>query len=307
MFNFFLLIFLSFTLWSCQEKNVPQAVVVPQAESRPVIPPVAHIESLKSSVQQRPTQTTSWIEAFAMMPLHNKDEIKTPEGGSAFIKFVSGKTSLNVEEKSFVVIWDRDEDQKKIHMIALPEGELKGVIEAEANEEMEVRTPGGWIQAVSDPIKKQEVEFKVSSVKAQKVFKVSVTKGEALVTTATQTSKVKAGRSIKITYEFAPDISGFMENIPLKTILIKEKKFTIEKPRSKEMKVKEESITFSGVWEGEFSVWANGNILQNDGAGRFSHTFQLTPGLNVITLQVSDPDKKNVEYYIYKISRADTL
>lgn len=286
---------------------MPTAEPYPQVEAPPAIPPVAHIESLKSSVQQRPTQTTTWIEAFTRMPLINKDEIKTAEGSSALIKFVSGKTSLNVEEKSFVVIWDRDEDQRKIHVIAMPEGELQGVIQANANEELEVRTPGGWIQAVNDPVKKQEVEFKISSLKSLKVFRVSVIKGEASVTTSAQTSKVKAGRSIKIAYEFAPDISGFMENIPLKTILLKEKKFVIEKPRTKELKVKEERITFSGIWEGEYSVWANGNILQNDGAGNFSHTFQLAPGLNVITLQVSDPDKKNVEYYIYKITRAETL
>lgn len=278
----------------------------PQAEVVSVISPVAHIASLKASVQQRPAQTTTWLDAFTQMPLLNKDEIKTPEGGSAFIKFVSGKTSLNVEEKSFVVIWDRDEDQKKIHVVALPDGELNGIIQSDANEKLEIRTPGGWIQAVNDPVKKQNVEFKVSSMKALKAFRVSVTKGEASVSTISQTSKVKAGRSIKIAYEISPDISGFMESIPLKTLLVKEKKFLIERPGNKEMKVKEESITFSGIWDGEYSVWANGNILQNDGAGRFSHTFQLTEGLNVITLQVSDPDKKNVEYFIYKISRVVT-
>ncbi len=286
---------------------MPKQEVSPQVEVKNVPPPVAHIETVKSTVQQRPTQTTIWNEAVAQMPLQNKDEIKTDEGASAKIKFASGKSSLNVEEKSFVVIWDRDEEHKKIHVVALPEGELKGVIASESNEELEVRTPGGWIQAVSDPVKKKDVEFKISSAKLTKSFKVIMIKGEASVVTAAQTVKLKAGRSIKITYEKAPEISDFMNVVPVKTTLIKDKKFFIERPRSKEMKVKSESITFAGVWEGELSVWANGNILQNDGAGRFSHTFQLTPGLNVITLQVSDPDKQNVEYFIYNITRDASL
>lgn len=286
-----LFLFISFLLplYSCQKDNV--SVPLPAA---PIISPVAHLNEMVPMVEHRPFSSPAWNEARPQMPLQNRDELKTGEGGRAVVRFESGGSVLNVDEKSLIVIWDRTVEERKVHVVGLPEGEIKG--RAEAEEELEIRTPAGWIKA-------RNTEVKVSSKGLSKAFKVTVEKGEVEVFTAKKKSILKSGRSLKILQEKKEQPSTFMESIPIGSTLLKDSQFQVEVPSKKEFRTKSDSVIFSGIWEGDFTVWANGSLLNPDGEGKFKHTFKLVPGLNVITLQVSDPQRKNVEYFIYKITR----
>lgn len=261
---------------------------------------VARLSSLRPIVKHRETLKPEWSVAREGMGLSNKDELKTHENAFARVEFFSGKAQLDIQEKSFVVIWDREEDKRKVHVVALPDGSLKGIVK-DAETELEVRTPGGWIKANGK--KKKEVELSVQSNASKKVYHVTVNKGEAIVQTASREAVVKEGRSAKLVLdESIKEVGEFMEVLPLNSLLLKDKKFQLVSPVKKEFKTKDESLTFSGIWEGDFSVWANGQII-NPESGSFTYTHKLELGLNVITFQVSDPDKKNVEYFIYKVTR----
>ncbi len=279
-------------LCSCHEKVKPVAKVVPHVPVAEVIPAVATLVEIIPMVEHRASSSAEWGETHLEMKLMNRDELKTGEGARARVKFLSGNTYLKVDEKSFIVIWDKAVDERKVHVVGLPQGTVKGI--STQQEDLEIRTPAGWIKA-------KDSEIIVTSKDMKNGFKVTVIKGSASIVTDKNKSILSFGRSLKIIQPVKVQ-STFMDSIPLGSTLIKEDKFLIEKPVKKEFRTREETISFSGIWEGDFTVWANG-VLLSPNAGRFAHLFKLVPGLNVVTLQISDPGKKNVEYFIYKITR----
>lgn len=299
MLKFFLL-FSAFLL-SCEKKAPETASHVPVRETKTTEAPVASIKALTPVAQHRSAGHKDWKNASINMNLINRDEIKTSEGADARVDFFSGKSGLSIGEKSFVVIWDRMEENTKVHVIALPDGKIEGEVQEE-KEILEVRTPAGWVRAKGKG--KKKVEFTVDSAPDKKSFKVTMKSGEAILQTGNENATLKEGRSAELFIDKSlKDVAHFMEALPINTFLLKDKVFRITEPSKKEFKTSGEEVEFQGVWEGDFSVWANGQVIQSDGQGKFAHTFKLVPGLNVITFQVSDPAKKNVNYFIFRITR----
>ena len=299
MLKFFLLF--SAFLISCERKAPETIKEVPVLENKVTESPVASITSLTPVAQQRSNGQKDWKDASINMNLINRDEIKTSESAEVRVDFFSGKSGLSIQEKSFVVIWDRMEEKNNVHVIALPDGKIEGEVQGE-KEILEIRTPAGWVRAKGKGRKK--VEFTVNSAPDKKSFKVTMKSGEAMLQTGKENAPLKEGRSAEMFIDKSlKEVAHFMEALPVNTFLLKDKIFRIKTPVKKEFKTSNEEIQFQGLWEGDFSVWANGQVIESDGQGKFTHTFKLVPGLNVITFQVSDPIKKNVDYFIYRIIR----
>ncbi len=296
MLQIFALIAAGVLLFSCQKEKLPVPEVVK------VVPPstaVARLAELKPEAQVK-GKTLDWQEARVEHQFENQDQLRTDDGASARIVFLSGKASLSVAANSLVVIWDRDEEKIKNHVVAIPKGEVTGSLDSDQNETLEIRTPAGWVKT------DKKSRIKVSSKGIQNGFKVSVIDGQAEIVTSSGKASIKQGKSIKLISR-SQDLSliDYISSIPLESALEKEKVFRITLPVKKEFRTKDSKIDFQGIWEGGFSVWANGKALEAK-SGRLAHTFELVPGLNVINFQVSDTDKKNVEYHIYKIVREDS-
>lgn len=300
MLKFFLL-FLAILL-SCEKKAPETIPEVPVMETKTTEPPVASITALTPVAQHRSSGQKDWKDASLNLNLINRDEIKTSENASARVDFFSGKSGLSIQEKSFVVIWDRMEENNKVHVVALPDGRIEGEVNDE-KEILEIRTPAGWVRAKGTGQKK--VEFTVDSAPDKKSFKVTMKSGEAILQTGKEKAPLKEGRSAELFIDKSlKEVAHFMEALPVNTFFLRDKIFRIEIPSKKEFKTSSEEVEFKGTWEGDYSVWANGQVIESNGQGKFTHTFKLVPGLNVITFQVSDPAKKNVDYFIYRITRS---
>lgn len=171
-----------------------------------------------SDVKVRKANELVWKHATKLMRLFDRDAVKTGEGSTAVIQF-QDDTSLNVDQKSIVIIMDAPKRlDSRESVVAIPAGTVQGQVSANVDRpvQLTVRTRRGWIQANSA---KGSSRFR-TTVAPNADLKVAVQTGEVKVAAQGREKFLKEGQKLTIaaaagdTQSAEGDLSEF-EKLPV--------------------------------------------------------------------------------------------